>query len=138
MSLKAVVSNEADKTTGQATVYLLEEATNTILPITVDVSSAESIILAQQNLLLPRPHTHDLMKRLLNCFQAKLCDVVIYNLEEDIFYSYMRVTYNGELYEIDARPSDAIAMAIRMSVPIVVKEEVLSKGGIRVTENSIN
>src|SRR3989344_2010273 len=135
LSLKAVVSSELEKNTGQATIYLLEEETQTILPICVDSSSAESIILAQQNLILPRSRTHDLMKRLINCFGGKLNDVIIYDLEDDIFYAYLRLIRGTELVEIDARPSDAIAMALRYEVPILAKEDVLLRGGIKISEN---
>ncbi len=135
LSLKAIVSNDTDKTVGQATVYLMEEGTQTILPISVDVHSAESIVVAQQNLVLPRPHTHDLIKRLLNCFDTKLIDVVIYDLQDDIFYAYLRISKNEEVLEIDTRPSDAIAMALRCQVPILASEDVLVRGGIKVTEN---
>ena len=138
LSLKAVVSNEADKTSGQATIYLLEESSKTLLPILVDVHSAESIIIAQQNIEFPRPHTHDLVKRLLGCFGARLNDVLIYDLQDEIFYAYLRLSYKDQELEIDTRPSDAIAMAIRMSVPIVAKEEVLLRGGIKITENLVN
>lgn len=135
LSLKAIVSSEIDKATGQATVYLIEEASQTILPISVDLHSAEAIVIAQQNLLLPRPHTHDLIKRLINCFGGKLIDVFIYDLQDDIFYAYLRLLFNKQLIEIDARPSDAIAMALRFSVPILAKDEVVLRGGIKITEN---
>lgn len=136
LSLKVIVANEIDKSVGQATVYLIEEVTQTILPISVDLSSAEALVIAQQNLILPRPHTHDLMKRLVNCLGGNLIDVVIYDLQEGIYYSYLRLTsHTGELLEIDARPSDAIAMALRCEVPILVKEDVLLKGGVKISQN---
>src|SRR3989344_288972 len=138
LSLKAIVSNDVDKSSGQATIYLLEEGSQTILPINVDLNSAEAILLAQQNLILPRPHTHDLIKRLINCFNGKLIDVLIYDLQEDIFYAYLRILHGNEIVEIDTRPSDAVALATRHSVPILVKEEVLVKGGIKISENLVS
>jgi bifunctional DNase/RNase len=137
LSLKAVVSSEVDKISGQATVYLISEDLQAILPIGVDLASAESILVAQQNVPLPRPHTHDLIRRLLLCLNAKLVDVVIYDLQEDIFYAYLRVMHNGDYYEIDARPSDAIALALRLQIPILTTEDLLLKGGLKLTENFV-
>ena len=139
LSLKGIISSDADKVSGQATVYLMQEDSQTLLPMSIDLSSAEAISLADRNLALPRPHTHDLLKRVIHSLQGKLIDVVIYDIHEDIFYSYLRLLTNkAELLEIDARPSDAIAMALRFSVPILAREEVLLKGGIKVNEMALN
>ncbi len=137
LSLKAVVSSEVDKITGQATVYLISEDLQAILPIGVDLASAESIVVAQQNIPLPRPHTHDLIRRLLVCFNAKLIDVVIYDLQDDIFYAYLRIMYNGDYFEIDTRPSDAIALALRHQIPILTTEDLLLRGGLALSENLV-
>lgn len=136
MSLKAIVSNDLDKNSGQATMYLTEESTSRILPILVDASAAEGLLLAQQNILLPRPHTHDLLKRVFKAFDAKIIDVVIYDLREGIYYSYIRVANEkGELLELDCKPSDAVAMSLRCQVPILVNDKVLEMGGIKVTQS---
>lgn len=135
LSLKAIVANEIDKTSGQATIYLVEEDSQTLLPIAVDSHSADSVLLAQQNVVLPRPHTHDLVKRVVSALGGKVCDVVIYDLQEEIFYAYLRITHKGKLLEIDTRPSDAIALALRFAVPILADEKVIKKGGIKITDN---
>lgn len=137
LSLKAVISSDVDKTTGQATVYLISEDHLGVLPIAVDSAAAESILVAQQSLALPRPNTHDLIRRLLLCFNSKLMDVVIYDIQDEIFYAFLRVSFNGELFEIDTRPSDAIALALRHSVPILTTEEVLRRGGLKLSENVV-
>lgn len=136
VSLKAIVSNDLDKNSGQATMYLTEESTLMVLPILVDASAAEGLLLAQQNILLPRPHTHDLLKRAFKAFGAKVIDVVIYDLREGIYYSYIRITNEkGDLLELDCKPSDAVAMSLRCQVPILVKDAVLEMGGIKVTQS---
>ncbi len=88
---------------------------------------AYAIAVQLQGTISPRPLTHDLMKNLLERIEAKVIRVVISDVVEEIFYSEIILDVAGQEMEIDARPSDAIALAVRMNTPIFVAEQVLEK-----------
>ncbi len=100
-----------------------------LLPIWVGISEGMSIDRALNNKPLTRPGTHDLFADVLGQFQMKLVKVVIIDLRENTYFADMTVELNGETKKIDARPSDAIALALRHVTPIFVSEEVIGKGG---------
>lgn len=102
---------------------------NQILPIRVGMSEGLSINMALEKRVPERPGTHDLFASVLGQFDMKLVKVVITDLREDTYIATMRMESHGETNEIDARPSDAIAIALRSVAPIFVSEEVIRKGG---------
>ncbi|MFC1712980.1 bifunctional nuclease family protein [Candidatus Poribacteria bacterium] len=116
---------------GVAPVIILTNKENDeqLLPIWVGISEGMSIDRVLNSQTLERPGTHDLFADVLGQFQMKLVKVVIIDLRENTYFADMTVELNGETKQIDARPSDAIALALRHVSPIFVSEEVISKGG---------
>ncbi|HEY7391411.1 MAG TPA: bifunctional nuclease family protein, partial [Bryobacteraceae bacterium] len=98
---------------------------NTVLPIWVGVYEANAIALEIEKVTTPRPMTHDLIKTLLLGFNAALRKVVVSELKDDTFYAVIWLDRDGELISVDSRPSDALALALRLDCPIYVEESVL-------------
>ena len=120
---------------GAYALVLGEDEQNRRLPIIIGGFEAQSIAIAvEHDMNLPRPLTHDLFKRFADTFDIVITEVVIHKLEEGVFYSYI-VCHQGEREElIDARPSDAVALAIRFKCPIYTTEEILEKAGVIMDE----
>lgn len=116
---------------GAYALVLGEDEQNIRLPIIIGGFEAQSIAMAVENeMKVPRPLTHDLFKKFAETFGIEIVEVVIHKLEEGIFYSYI-VCNMGDREEIlDARPSDAVALAIRFNCPIYTTEEILAKAGV--------
>lgn len=108
-------------------VILRDEENNEMLPIWVGKPEASSISFALEEVTTPRPMTHDLMKAILDAVDAKIISVVISDLKENTYFAKVHLTYEDSEYSIDARPSDAIALALRTKAPIFANEEVLRK-----------
>ena len=101
------------------------------LPIVIGTFEAQAIALElERNIIPPRPLTHDLFKNLADTFSIQVRRVVIYKLEEGIFYSNMLCVQNGKERTIDARTSDAIAIALRFNAPIYTYKEIVERAGI--------
>jgi len=108
-------------------VILRDEENSEMLPIWVGKPEASSISFALEDVTTPRPMTHDLMKAVLDAVDAKVISVVISDLKENTYYAKVHLTYEDSEYSIDARPSDAIALALRTKAPIFANEEVIRK-----------
>jgi hypothetical protein len=106
----------------------------------VGIYEANAIALEIEKVATPRPMTHDLVKNVLTGFDAGLEKVVVSELRDDTFYAVIWVRRDGELVTIDSRPSDALALALRMDCPIYVDEQVLrnSKSTARVSDKAGN
>ena len=111
-------------------IVLRKKGGGKILLIWTGFFEAQAIVLALQNLKPPRPLTHDLAKSLIEKLHGKVDKVVISDLVNNTFYSRILIRRNEEDVQIDSRPSDAIALALRLSVPIFVDETVLNKVAI--------
>ena len=111
-------------------VVLREAHGERYLPIWVGPYEAESITVALQEVEVSRPLTHDLIRNILNTFQARIVRIEIVNLRTDIFYGNIVMEQGGRETNIDSRPSDAIALAVRAHVPIYVHPEVMSAASI--------
>ncbi len=123
-SLKVSLTNQ------QRIVLLKQIDEDRYLPIWIGPFEAESITIALQEIEVSRPQTHDLIKKILEEIGVSIIRVEVSSLKEDIFYGTM-VLKNGEKeYNIDCRPSDAIAVAVRAHVPILVSEDVMKKASI--------
>ena len=114
----------------QRVVILRQTDVERYLPIWVGPYEAESITVALQEVEMIRPLTHDLLKILFTTFKAKVLRVEILALKEDIFYGNIVAEENGKTLNIDSRPSDAIALAVRTHVPILVNQAVMDAAGI--------
>lgn len=96
-----------------------------VLPIWVGAFEANAIALQIENVVTPRPMTHDLLRNVLHDLKADVQKIVVSDLKENTFYALIHLTVNGEALAIDARPSDAIALALRTSAPIYVEDAVI-------------
>ena len=114
----------------QRVIVLRELDTDRFLPIWVGPSEAEAISVALQEIEMARPLTHDLLKNVINIFGARILRVEINALRENIFFGLIVAEQKGEIINIDSRPSDAIAMAVRAHVPIWVEPSVLDNASI--------
>jgi bifunctional DNase/RNase len=97
------------------------------LPIWIGFSEAQSIAAALENLSQPRPNTHDLAKRLIDHLEGKVERIVVTRLTEEIYYALIVVSTQGRVVEVDARPSDAIAIGLRYEAPLFVREAVFER-----------
>lgn len=116
--------------TGAYALVLTEEKGERRIPIIIGGFEAQSIAIQLEGLKPPRPLTHDLFHNFALTFKINIKEVVIYKLEEGVFYSQLICQNNGEEVVIDARTSDAIALALRFKCPIFTTEEILAKSGI--------
>jgi uncharacterized protein len=100
------------------------------LPIWIGPCEAESITLELQDTQIARPLTHDLLKQIIEAMGGKVSHILINELRDQVFYARLYVDVNGKLTDIDCRPSDAIAVAVRSKVPIFIDEAVMEETGI--------
>ncbi len=116
---------------GGAYALILSEATGSRrLPIIIGSFEAQAIALELENIKPPRPMTHDLMKNIVYIFDSSIKYVLINDLSEGTFYAKIIFERGDQLFEVDARPSDAIALAVRFGTKIYVNEQVLQEAGI--------
>lgn len=114
----------------QRVVILKEKFAERYLPIWIGSGEADAIAIRLQNITVARPLTHDLLKSTLDQLGAEVTQVVVTDLADDVFYARITVHVDSRDIEIDARPSDAIALAVRASAPIFVAEAVLDRAGV--------
>ncbi len=98
-----------------------------ILPIWIGVFEANAISLKLERIETPRPMTHDLLRNLLHSLEVKVKKVVICDIKDNTFYALIYLERDGEIIKIDSRPSDAIALALRVDSPIFVEDSVLTR-----------
>jgi len=125
-----------DPVSNMPIVILRDLSGNTVLPIWVGIYEANAIALEIEKVATPRPMTHDLIRTLLMGLEATVKKVVVSELKDDTFYAVIWLERNGQLISIDSRPSDALAIALRVDCPIFVDETVLasSKAAASVSE----
>lgn len=121
---------------GAYALILGEESGNRRLPIIIGGYEAQAIAVEMENMTPKRPLTHDLFKNFALSFKIDITEVVIYRLAEGIFYSKLICTNGDTSVEIDARTSDAIAMAVRFNCPIYTFEDILSQAGVTTDEDA--
>lgn len=109
-------------------ILLKEIESERLLPIFIGPYEAEAIAIRLREIELPRPLTHDLLNNAIIEMGGKVSHITINALRNDTFYAYITVKLNGRKLEIDARPSDAIALAVRANAPIFVEEDVMAEG----------
>ena len=114
-----------DPVTNMPIVVLKDVGGNAILPIWVGVYEANAIALEIEKVATPRPMTHDLIRNLLFGLEASVKKIVVSDLKEDTFYAIIWLERNGEMISVDSRPSDALAIALRLDCPIYVSDSVL-------------
>ncbi len=115
---------------GAYALVLAEEHGDRRIPIIIGPVEAQSIAIQLEGLKPPRPLTHDLFKNIAQAFQVELVEVLIYKLEEGIFFSELICEMDGKRVAIDSRTSDAVALALRFNCPVYTSEDILEKAGI--------
>ena len=124
MKIKGLI---VDPISNMPIVVLKDVNSNRILPIWIGVFEANAIALQIEKIPTPRPMTHDLIKNILNTFGIEIQKIVVNQIKDNTFYALIYCKYNEEILTIDSRPSDAIAIALRVNAPIYVTEEVMEK-----------
>ena len=114
----------------QRVVILREKSADRYLPIWIGPAEADAIAAKLQGVKLERPLTHDLLRSVIEALGARVSSIIVYDLKNDVFYARIVLTVDGGQIEIDSRPSDALALAVRVEVPIYVDESVMDKAGI--------
>ena len=120
----------------QRVVILKEKESQRYLPIWIGPAEAESIAIKLQDVTVPRPLVHDLINSIIDELGAKVAAIVVSDLSNDTFFAKILLDHNGDQVEIDSRPSDAIALAVRTMVPIYVEEGVLDRAGILIDKET--
>lgn len=108
-------------------VILKDETGKKVLPIWIGAAEGNSIALAMSNMKASRPLTHDLITTIFDRLEIEIARVVVSDLIDNTFYASLYLLHNNKEFHIDCRPSDAIAVAIRVKAPVFVQEEVLAK-----------
>ena len=119
-----------DTATSRFVVILKEDKKSRWLPIVVGSSEAQAIALQLENISPPRPLTHDLMRNLLDTMDVKIERIVVNDLQENTYYALLGLRHGSEFRDVDARPSDAIALALRTKAPIFVEGKVMQQASI--------
>lgn len=119
-----------DPMTNMPIVVLKDNVSGIVLPIWVGAYEANAIALEIEKVTTPRPMTHDLLKNLLVGLETTVRKVVVTELREDTFFAVIWLERDGQMISIDSRPSDALALALRMDCPIFVDDEVLKNSKV--------
>jgi hypothetical protein len=122
MRIKGLI---VDPVAGTPIVILKDEGGERVLPIWVGVPEANAIWMQIENVSPPRPMTHDLLRNVISDLDGRVDRVVVSELRESTFFAVIHMTVRGEAVAVDARPSDAIALALRTRAPILVEEAVI-------------
>jgi hypothetical protein len=122
MSIKGLM---VDPITNMPIVILRDKDGQRVLPIWVGIFEANAIALQIENISTPRPMTHDLLRNVIQDLKASVQKVVVCDLQENTFYALIYLSLNGDTLAVDARPSDAIALALRTRAPIFVEDSVI-------------
>jgi bifunctional DNase/RNase len=125
-----------DSSTQSYVVILQEKEGQRLLPIWIGQPEAESIVMQMHNIKRVRPLTHDLCKSLIVGLGGELRKVHITRVEKNTYYAELHIARNGDLVQVDARPSDSIAIALRLSAPIFASEALLSDVQVEETSES--
>ena len=127
MVIKSIVF---DQNTQAPVVLLTDEKDSVLLPIWIGLCEARSIEIGVSETMTPRPMTYDLIAAVIRTLNAKVERIVVVDIRDQVYYAQVELSVNGKLSKIDARPSDAIALASRMNSPIYVKKSVLDKAAL--------
>jgi bifunctional DNase/RNase len=114
----------------QRMVILKEKLSDRYLPIWIGPSEADAIAVKLQGVVVPRPLTHDLLNSVIDTLGGVVNSIVVSDLKNDTFFAKVIIDTSGKQVEVDSRPSDALALAVRTGVPIYADESVLDKAGI--------
>lgn len=114
----------------QRVVILKEKSAERYLPIWIGPAEADAIAMKLHDVTVPRPLTHDLLRSVITALGASVNSIIVCDLKDDTFYARITLDVDGKQMEIDSRPSDAIALAVRVKAPIYAEEAVMDKAGV--------
>ena len=120
----------------QRVVILKEKESDRYLPIWIGPAEADAIAVKLQDVSIPRPLTHDLLGNVIGALGGSIRHIIVNDLQNDTFYAKIVLDMDGRSLEVDSRPSDAIALAVRGRVPIFVEETVLEKAGVAMDQET--
>jgi uncharacterized protein len=126
MELTRIIINENNE---QQIIFLKEVDGERTFPIVIGIFEATSIDRRVKGLAAPRPLTHDLLANAIELLGGELQDIYISELRDHTYYAKLRIRHDGEIVEVDSRPSDAIAVAVTVDVPIFVAEDIIDEVG---------
>ena len=126
-----------DPITNMPIVILKDKEGERVLPIWVGIFEANAIALQIENIATPRPMTHDLFTEILGQLEARVVRIAVTELRENTFYALITVAVDGTELEIDSRPSDAIALAVRAGAPIFAAEAVIEESAIEFDHENV-
>lgn len=132
IKLKVMGISYSQTQSGAYALILIEENGERRIPIIIGGFEAQAIVIKLENLDPPRPLTHDLFKKFADEFNISITEVMIYKLEEGVFFSKLICSNREKEYSIDSRTSDAVAIALRFGCPIFITEDILEKAGITI------
>jgi len=135
IKLEILGLSSSQSQSGSFALVLGEEKGNRRLPIIIGMFEAQAIAIEIEKIVPNRPMTHDLFKSFASSFKFSIREIVISDLKEGVFYAKIVCSDGAKTVEIDSRPSDAIAIGIRFSVPIFTHEAILSEAGIVLSES---
>ena len=115
----------------QRVVILKHKNSDRFLPIWIGPAEADAIAVKLQEISVPRPLTHDLLQSFVDSLGAQITHVVVYDLKDDTFFAKIGLSKDGKTFDIDSRPSDAIALAVRAGVPIFAEDSVMEVASIQ-------
>lgn len=131
----SVAGVSTGQTSGSYTLILAEENSNRKLPVVIGSFEAQAIALTIEKVVPFRPMTHDLFVNFFGLLDVTMHEVVIYNLHEGVFHAKMVIEFQGEIKELDARTSDAIALALRFKCPIYTYEDIMDAAGVEFNDD---
>ena len=117
-----------DPVSNMPIIILRDDEDKRSLPIWVGIFEANAIALELEKIATARPMTHDLIKNILESLEAQVVKVVVTDLKENTFFAVLHIKLGGAEYTVDSRPSDAIALALRAKVPVLIEPRVFDKG----------
>ncbi len=120
----------------QRVVILKVKDSDRYLPIWIGANEADAIALTLQHVTVPRPLTHDLLGSVISSLGAQVNHILVSDLNDDTFYAKIVLQHNGDQTEIDSRPSDAIALAVRTESPIYAEDAVIDRAGIELDQDT--
>ena len=122
--------------TNHQRVVILKDDSDRYLPIWIGPAEADSIAVKLQNLQVPKPLTHDLLQIVIEAMSGRVRHFLVSDLQDDTYSGKIVIEVNGETKEIECRPSDGIALAVRAQVPILVKQSVIDRAGIQLDKET--
>jgi hypothetical protein len=129
--VRAELEDIAVASDGSYYLILLKTESGEFIPITIDALQAQAIVRGKLKESFPRPMTHDLMLSIIEMLNASIKRIEITDLAHDTFYARLILDNRGIEFDIDARPSDALALAVRIDVPLYVSKEVIEKASLK-------